>query len=179
MVAQTDVAAAVYIYNNETIGPDAFTCTSEKSEKHWFKILSQTVSFFYLPFGLVRYLTDVRASNRKHLRGEIPSHHLQRFAVMKSFAGYCFIRRRRSCGAADHVTLAGFAALQVHSHSPLTLGGGTREKIDLPSIHGEISVEHLFAHFFPLNSAGEFQVCELVSQKVRLHKTLRMGQTPE
>lgn len=63
----------------------------------------------------------------------------RRFAVMKSFADYCFIRR---------------------------------EKIDLPSVHGEISVEHLFAHLFPLNSAGKFQVRELVSQQVRLHETL-------
>lgn len=67
----------------------------------------------------------------------------RRFAVMKSFADYCFMRR---------------------------------EKMDLPSVHGEISVEHLFAHLFPLNSAGKFQVRELVSQQVRLHETLDGGE---
>lgn len=66
----------------------------------------------------------------------------RRFAVTKSFADYCFMRR---------------------------------QKIDLPSVHGEISVEHLFAHLFPLNSAGKFQVRELVSQQVRLHESLRDG----
>lgn len=48
--------------------------------------------------------------------------------------------------------------------------------MDLPSVHGEISVEHLFAHLFPLNSAGKFQVRELVSQQVRLHETLDGGE---
>lgn len=50
-------------------------------------------------------------------------------------------------------------------------------EIDLPSIHGEISVEHLLAHLLPLNSPGKFQVRELISQQVGLHETLEDGQT--
>ena len=34
---------------------------------------------------------------------------------------------------------------------------------DLPPAHGEISVEHPFAHLLPLNSSGKFQVRELIS----------------
>lgn len=34
---------------------------------------------------------------------------------------------------------------------------------DLPSGHGEISVEHPLAHLLPLNSPGKFQVRELIS----------------
>lgn len=49
-------------------------------------------------------------------------------------------------------------------------------EIDLPSIHGEISVEHLLAHLLPLNSPGKFQVRELISQQVGLHETLEDGQ---
>lgn len=50
-------------------------------------------------------------------------------------------------------------------------------EIDLPSIHGEISVEHLLAHLLPLNSPGKFQVRELISQQVGLHETLEEGRT--
>lgn len=50
-------------------------------------------------------------------------------------------------------------------------------EIDLPSVHGEISVEHLLAHLLPLNSPGKFQVRELISQQVGLHETLEDGRT--
>lgn len=79
--------------------------------------------------------------------------------------------------------LAGLAALQAHSRSASITrvekeSEGEREREnDLPSVHGEVSVEHLFAHLFPLDSAGKFQVCELVSKQVRLHKPLRMDGT--
>lgn len=46
------------------------------------------------------------------------------------------------------------------------------KEIDLPSVHSEISVEHLLAHLLPLDSPGKFQVRELVSQQVGLHETL-------
>lgn len=90
------------------------------------------------------------------------------------------MRHRRSCRAAGHVTLAGLSALQAHTHSPSIPRAGKGEserENDLPSVHGEISVEHLFAHLFPLDSAGKFQVCELVSQQVRLHEPLQMDGT--
>lgn len=54
-------------------------------------------------------------------------------------------------------------------HSSLTLA----DKHDLPAIHGEISVEHLLAHLLPLNSPGKFQVRELISEQVGLHKALK------
>lgn len=96
---------------------------------------------------------------------------------MKSVAGDCFSRHRRSCGACG-------ASLRrsrpIHARPENSQPRKTRAKArererekDLPSVHGEISVEHLFAHLFPLDSAGKFQVCELVSQQLRLHETLQ------
>lgn len=101
---------------------------------------------------------------------------------MKSVADDCFSRHRRSCRAAGLRDVSG-PLLRVPG--PFTPGRKilSAEKNEserkresergLPSVHGEISVEHLFAHLFPLDSAGKFQVCELVSQQLRLHEPLR------
>lgn len=86
----------------------------------------------------------------------------------------------QGCRAAGHVTLVGLSVLPA-IHAQRQLQGQKmrqREKRShLPSVHGEVSVEHLSAHLFPLDSAGKFQVCELVSQQVWLHKALRMDGT--
>lgn len=42
----------------------------------------------------------------------------------------------------------------------------------LPACHIKIPVEHLLSKFLPLYSPWKLQMCELISQQVRLHECL-------
>lgn len=75
----------------------------------------------------------------------------------------------------DHARVAGHLLIQTVPRGRLwrdalavAEGGGL-----LPACHVKVPVEHLLSQLLPLHSPWKLQMCELISQQVRLHECLR------